>query len=328
LKKDIHPKYEKAVFSCACGNVIHTRSTSGDVNPVLHERISKAMGDLSYEIIVVDDGSSDRTAELLKGIIGRDARVTMVGLRKNFGKAAAYSAGFAHASGEIVVTMDADLQDDPAEIHHFLRKLEEGYDLVNGWKYAGKGSGVKAWASRIFNKITARLTGIPLHDFNCPFKAYTKTVVKELELYGDLFRFIPVLVAEKGYRIGEVKIENYTRTYGRSRYGVSRYIRTFFDLITVLFLTRFRKSPLYFFGSIGFAMLFLGFIINVYLTYQKMLHGMFLSEQPLLLLGILLMVLGVQFLSIGLITETIVSVSHEKGRVHSLIREIAARKEE
>ena len=290
--------------------------------PVLHGRITKAMEGLSYEVIFVDDGSSDGTAEVLKGIAGRDRRVKGIRLRKNCGKATAYSAGFGYASGEVVVTMDADLQDDPAEIHRFLEKLDEGYDLVNGWKYKGKGSPVRAFASTVFNRVTARLTGIALHDFNCPFKAYRREVVGELVLYGDLFRFIPVLVSDRGYRIGEVTIENYPREHGRSRYGVARYIRTLFDLVTVLFLTRFKKSPLYFFGSIGLAMALLGFLIDLYLTYQKAFHGMLLSQQPLLLLGILLIVLGVQFTSIGLITEMIVSISHEGGRVRSLIREV------
>lgn len=295
--------------------------------PVLYGRIRNAMGDLPHEIIFVDDGSSDRTPEVLRELAGRDSRVKMVRLRKNCGKAVAYSAGFEHASGEILVTMDADLQDDPAEIHLFLAKIEEGYDLVSGWKYKGKGPAGKAFASRLFNRITARLTGIRLHDFNCPFKAYRKELVKELNLYGDLFRFIPVLADEKGFRIGEIKIENYDRAYGRSRYGTGRYLRTFFDLITVLFLTRFKKSPLYLFGSMGFAMLLLGFLINLYLTYQKMFRGLLLHREPLLLLGVLLMVLGAQFISIGLITEMIASISHEGRGVHSLIREVVAGKE-
>lgn len=296
--------------------------------PVLYDRIKKAMGGLVYEIIFVDDGSTDRTPQILGELVARDAWVKAVRLRKNCGKAVAYSAGFEHASGEIIVTMDADLQDDPGEIHLFLRKMEEGYDLVSGWKYKGKGSGGRAVASRLFNRITAKLTGIDLHDFNCPFKAYTRALARELDLYGDLFRFIPVLVAEKGYRVGEVKIENYARTYGTSRYGFARYARTFFDLITVLFLTKFKKSPLYLFGSMGCAMLALGLMINSYLTYQKLFRGMILHQEPLLLLGILLMVLGVQFISIGLIMEMIISVSHERGRVHSMVKEVIARKEE
>lgn len=290
--------------------------------PVLYELIKKSMGSLSYEVIFVDDGSSDNSLEVLRQIVENDRCVKVVRLRRNFGKAIAYSAGFKNSSGDIIITMDGDLQDDPAEIHKFLNKIEEGYDVVSGWKYRGKGGFIRASASKIFNKMTSSLTGIRLHDFNCPFKAYRKDALDALSLYGDLYRFIPVLIYEKGYKIGEVKIENYLRKFGKSKYKASRYIRTFLDLITVLFLTKFKKSPLYLFGSIGFIMFGIGFLIDLYLTYQKLFHGILLSQQPLLFLGILLMMISVQFISIGLITEMMVSLYHEREKVDSLVNEV------
>lgn len=293
----------------------------------LYEHISKSMLEFEYEIIFVDDGSTDETAETLKVIVEEDYNVKVVRLRRNFGKAIAYSAGFQNAQGDIVITMDGDLQDDPGEIHKFISKIEEGYDVVNGWKYRGKGRWDKTLASMTFNKITSLLSGVKLHDFNCPFKAYRKEVLEELDLYGDLFRFIPVLVREKGYSIGEVKIENRLRRFGKSKYSFSRYPRTMLDLMTVLFLTKFKKSPLYLFGSLGLLMFGSGFFIDLYLVFQKIFNGLKLSEQPLLLLGILLMVVGAQFISIGLITEMMVSLFHKKDKINLAVREILSKKQ-
>jgi len=292
--------------------------------PILYEKIKESMDGLNYEIIFVDDGSSDNTFELLKSIVEKNPAVKAIKLRKNFGKAAAYSAGFENSNGDIIVTMDGDLQDDPAEIHKFLKKIEEGYDVVSGWKYRGKGRFDKAIASKFFNKITSFMTGIKLHDFNCPFKAYRKEVLNNISLYGDLYRFIPVLVYERGYKIGEIKIENYPRKFGKSKYKINRYIRAFLDLITVLFLTKFKKSPLYLFGNVGLSVFMVGFLIDLYLTYKKIFHGLVLSQQPILFLGILLMIIGAQFISIGLITEMMVNIFHERKDV-SIIKEIFTR---
>ena len=289
--------------------------------PVLYEQIRKATPGVDCQIVFVDDGSTDETFSILKEISEKDPALKVVRLRKNFGKAVAYSAGFLNSTGDIVVTMDGDLQDDPGEIHKFISKIDEGYDLVNGWKYRGKGRLDKAVASRIFNRITSFLTGIKLHDFNCPFKAFKREVIEDLNIYGDLFRFIPVLVNEKGYRIGEVKIENHLRRYGKTKYKFSRYFRTLLDLITVIFLTKFRRSPLYLFGSIGMTMFISGFSVDLYLSLQKVLYGLKLSEQPLLFLGILLMIIGAQFISIGLIMEMMVNLFHEKNKVSSFIKE-------
>jgi glycosyltransferase involved in cell wall biosynthesis len=305
--------------------VIPLLNEAPNVRP-LHEQLKKALGTLNHEIIFVDDGSTDNTFQVLTDLVNEDLMTKVVRLRKNFGKAAAYSAGFQNASGDIVVTMDGDLQDDPAEIHKFLAKMDEGYDAVTGWKYRGKGRFDKAIASRIFNRLTSFLTGIKLHDFNCPYKAYRREVLDDIVLYGDLFRFIPVLLADKGYRIAEVKIENHTRKFGKSKYSFSRYLRTSFDMITILFLTKFRHSPLYLFGSIGVSMFAAGFLIDLYLTYRKIFSGLLISKEPLLFLGILLMFIGVQFISIGLITEMIVNSFHEKGKVN-YIREILVHKQ-
>lgn len=300
--------------------VVPMLNEAPNVRP-LHEQLKKALGTLNHEIIFVDDGSTDKTFQILTDIVNQDLMTKVVRLRKNFGKAAAYSAGFENATGDIVVTMDGDLQDDPAEIHKFLAKIDEGYDAVTGWKYRGKGRFDKAIASKIFNRLTSFLTGIKLHDFNCPFKAYRREVLDHIVLYGDLFRFIPVLLADKGYQIAEVKIENHKRQFGRSKYKFSRYLRTFFDMITILFLTKFRHSPLYLFGSMGAMIFGTGFLIDLYLTYRKIFGDLLISKEPLLFLGILLMFIGVQFVSIGLITEMIVNSFHEKGKAN-YIREI------
>ena len=258
-----------------------------------------------FEILFVDDGSSDETRQRIKEAHEIDKRVKLVGLRRNFGKAAALCAGFDHSRGEILITMDGDLQDDPDEIPRFLEKLEgEGLDLVSGWKQQRQDPASKRYPSRLFNWVTRKLASVDLHGFNCGFKAYRREVLDEIALYGELHRYIPVLASRRGFTLGELAVVHHPREHGASKYGWDRYYKGLLDLITVLFITKYTRRPLHLFGMIGLGALFVGFGINLYLAILW-LSGQTLSNRPLLLLGILLMLLGIQVLTTGLIGEMI-----------------------
>ncbi|MCD5401525.1 glycosyltransferase family 2 protein [candidate division NPL-UPA2 bacterium] len=254
---------------------------------------------LTYELIFVDDGSQDGSRRLLEKLHREDERVKVLELRRNYGKAAALATGFREAEGEIVITLDGDLQDDPGEIANFLKKIDEGYDLVSGWKWERKDSLSKTIPSRLFNIATSLLTGIRIHDFNCGFKAYRKEVTEDIKIYGELHRYLPILAHREGFRIGELKVKHRRRKYGKTKYGLERFPHGFFDLLTILFLTRFMKRPLHLFGMMGALLTLGGFGINLYLAVIRFRFGSILGRYPLLLLGILLMVLGIQFISIG-----------------------------
>jgi glycosyltransferase involved in cell wall biosynthesis len=234
-----------------------------------------------------------------------------VRLRRNFGKATALAAGFSSADGDTVVTIDGDLQDDPAEIPRLLLKLEEGFDLVSGWKVKRRDPLRRRFLSRVFNWVTGRVSGLRLHDMNCGLKAYRAEVVRGLSLYGELHRFIPVLAHYQGFRVAELPVNHRQREHGRSRYGLERYLRGFLDLLTVSFIGRYRHRPLHLFGGLGLILGFLGFAILVYLTIVK-LAGHAIGDRPLLTLGVLLVVVGLQFFSLGLISEMLTS-QHEEG---------------
>src|SRR5438034_305972 len=239
--------------------------------------------------------------------------VRVVRLRRNFGKAAALRAGFDQAQGDTVVTIDGDLQDDPAEIPRLLAKLDEGFDLVSGWKTRRRDPLSRRVLSRIFNRVTGAFSGVHLHDMNCGLKAYRAEVVRGLRLYGELHRFIPVLAHYRGFRIADLPVNHRPREHGRSRYGVERYLRGFLDLLTVSFIGRYRHRPLHLFGGLGLGLGFVGVAILVYLTVVKAL-GHAIGERPLLTLGVLLVVVGLQFFSLGLISEMLTS-QHEETAV-------------
>jgi len=260
----------------------------------------------SYEIIFVDDGSQDNSWSVLERLHAADKDIRGIQFRKNSGKAAALSAGFKHAKGKVIITMDADLQDDPGEIPKFIKKLNKGYDLVSGWRFKRQDPLSKTLPSKFFNYLTSMLTGIRIHDFNCGFKAYRKEVVEDIELYGELHRYIPVLAHWRGYEVGEMKVRHYPRAHGKSKYGMVRLFRGLTDLLTVMFLTRYMKKPLHLFGSIGLLLFLLGLVINIYLGVLWFL-GQGIGARPLLLLGVLLMLIGFQIVSAGLIGEIIVS---------------------
>jgi glycosyltransferase involved in cell wall biosynthesis len=274
---------------------------------ILYQEIVANTAEHSFEIIFVDDGSVDGSFEIMHQLAQADPRIRVIRFRRNFGKAAALQKGFEHAQGEIVFTMDADLQDNPAEIPSFINKLNEGYDLVSGWKRVRHDPLHKTIPSRLFNWVTAKAFRLKLKDYNCGFKAYRHPLVKELTLYGEMHRYIPALANSLGYKVGEIAVEHRARQYGKSKYGIERYLRGFFDLLTVKMVTQYIKSPLYLFGRIGLFSTLLGVVIAGYLAVMKLFWGMPLSNRPLLFLGMLLILGGLQFISLGLISELIIN---------------------
>ncbi len=273
----------------------------------LAQRVAAVLDGLgrSFELLFIDDGSGDGTAAAVRAAHGADPRVKLVRLRRNFGKAAALCAGLDHSTAPIVVTMDGDLQDDPEEIPRFLARLDEGdLDLVSGWKRRRRDPASKRLPSRLFNWVTRHLARVDLHDFNCGFKAYRREVLDQIAVYGELHRYIPVLASRRGFAVGEIEVRHHPRLHGRSKYGWDRFYKGLLDLITVLFITKYTRRPLHLFGAAGLAFLAAGFAINVYL-FVLWLGGEYLSNRPLLLLGVLLMLLGFQVLTTGLIGEMI-----------------------
>jgi len=280
---------------------------------LLHEELEAALDPLGepWEAVYVDDGSTDGSFAALTRLHAHNDTVRVVRLRRNFGKAAALAAGFAQATGDRIVTLDADLQDDPAEIPRLLAKLEEGFDLVSGWKTKRRDPLRRRIPSKIFNRVAGWMSGIRLHDMNCGLKAYRAEVVHSLVLYGELHRFIPVLAHEQGYRVAELPVHHRPREHGRSRYGLERYLRGFLDLLTVSFMGRYRHRPLHLFGGLGLLLGLTGTAVLVYLTIDKIL-GHAIGKRPLLTLGVLLVVVGMQFFTLGLISEMITSHHEER----------------
>ena len=259
---------------------------------------------LNYEIIFIDDGSKDDSLNILKELHFKDNNIKIYGFQKNCGKSAALSQGFKKASGDIVITMDADLQDDPNEIPKLIEMINSGHDLVSGWKKKRNDPISKTIPSKLFNFITSKLTGIKIHDFNCGLKAYRKKVIKDIPVYGELHRYLPVLAHWRGYKVGEIVVLHHERKYGKTKFGARRFLSGFFDLFTVLFLTRYRQKPLHLFGFFGLLSFLTGFIISLYLTILWF-QGYGIGSRPLLFLGVLLIIVGMQSFAIGLIGEMI-----------------------
>lgn len=294
--------------------VIPVLNEHESLNQLYHEIVANCTGH-GYEIIFIDDGSTDSSFETMQALAKMDKQVMIIRFRRNFGKAAALQAGFNLASGEVVFTLDADLQDNPKEIPRFIAKLDEGFDLVSGWKQHRHDPLHKVLPSKLFNYVTARTFSLKLKDYNCGFKAYRNPLEKELLLYGEMHRYIPALANSMGYRVGEIAVEHRARQFGQSKYGWERYLRGFFDLLTVKMITQYIKSPLYLFGRIGITSSFLGLLITVYLAGLKLFFGQPLSNRPLLFLGILLILGGLQFISLGLISELIINRFRQGNRI-------------
>lgn len=275
-------------------------------------KLTKQIGDTfekitpDYEIFFIDDGSNDKSLKVIKDLARTNNKIRYISFRKNYGKSAALNVGFKNVSGDVVITMDADLQDDPAEIPNLLAELQKGFDLVSGWKKQRHDPFIKKYSSRFFNYVTKVMSGIKIHDFNCGLKAYRKSVVKNVSVQGELHRYIPVLADWKGYKISEVAVKHHPRRYGKTKFGISRFFKGFIDLITVIFTTRYIKRPLHFFGVLGAATFLLGFVIDAYLSILWLLDKIHLSNRPLLFLGTVLIIVGVQFFSLGLIGEMLV----------------------
>ena len=280
----------------------------------LYAELTAALVDVgcSYEVIVVDDGSRDDSFARLKAVHERDGRWRIIRFRRNFGQTAGFSAGFAAARGEIVITSDADLQNDPRDIPKLLAKMAEGYDIVSGWRVNRKEPFFsRRLPSMVANRMISGATGVVLHDYGCSLKAYRSEVVKGIRLYGELHRFIPALASWMGVRVAEAPVNDRARQFGKSKYGISRTFRVFLDLITVRFMLGYATRPIHVFGSLGLASGALGLLIGLYLTCVKFMLGESIGARPLLLLAVLLVILGVQMISMGLLAEMVMRVYHE-----------------
>ena len=306
--------------------VVPMHNEAENVGP-LHDELLEALAPLerSAELIFVDDGSTDETFDRLRDVHGRGRAegapaVKVIRLRRRCGKGAALAAGFDEARGSIIVTLDGDGQDDPKEIPRFLDKLDEGCDLVSGWKRQRKDRFTKVIASRIFNFVVSLLTGIRLNDFNCGFKAYRAQVVGELQLRGGLYRYIPVMAHAKGYRCGEIEVEHRPRTHGRTKYGLGRLVTSILDLLTVLLIAGHATRPLRFLGVTGIAALLAGFAVNAYLAilWFAVPVARSMGNRPLLLLGAILIVVGIQLTSMCLIGELVISRQATRGDAYSV----------
>ena len=274
------------------------------LRPLMRQiRDALAKRDLTYEVLFIDDGSTDGSIDVLQELHAAHPQVKVIQFRRNFGKAAAYTAGFQRARGACVITMDADLQDDPAEIPNLLDKLDEGYDLVSGWKKKRFDPLGKTLPSKFFNWVTGCVSGIGIHDFNCGLKAYRNEVVKDVRVFGELHRYIPVLAHMEGYRIGEIPVRHHPRQFGVTKYGWGRLFKGFFDLLTVMYIGKYMSRPLHLFGTVGLIFGIVGMVINIFIASLWLQTGTIQYRYPLLMLGVFLTVLGVQFVCTGLLAE-------------------------
>jgi glycosyltransferase involved in cell wall biosynthesis len=295
---------------------------------LLFENVSKQLAHLgkTYEVIFVDDGSTDATFDELQKLYTQNPGIVrVIRFRKNFSKTPALVAGFSRCRGDIIFTMDGDLQDDPEEIPNFLAKLDEGYDLVSGWKFPRLDPLSKTFPSRIFNWLVSTMTGVHLHDINCGFKSYRREIIEDphLKLYGEFHRFVPVMAHWRGFQVAEIKVRHHPRKFGVSKFGARRFARGLIDLLNVLFLTSFLRTPLRLFGPLGFWTFLLGFLVDLYVVVKSYLiiHEP-IHNQPLLFVGILLMIFGVQFILTGLQSEMIRHYAYQKGEDYSIKQEL------
>ncbi len=286
----------------------------------LYERLSQSLSAIAerYELIFVDDGSTDGAIELLKELRSHSPAVRYIRFRRNFGKSAALAAGFRQARYAIIATIDADLQDQPEELPLLINKLQEGYDLISGWRYKRSDKFTRRLASQIYNRVTALLTGVRLHDINCGLKCYRREVLDEVMVYGERHRYIPVLASYRGFRLGEVKVEHARREHGKSRFGMERIFGGLFSLLTVILMTRYTNRPLHFFGVLGILLGSVGTVIDAYLIIGRVFFNYWLSNRPLLIIGTMLVIIGVQFILFGLLAE-MVAFSYRREDDYSVV---------
>jgi glycosyltransferase involved in cell wall biosynthesis len=285
--------------------------------PHLYDQITAAMAtfDRPCEVIIIDDGSTDQSFTLLKRLQQLDSRLRVIRFRRNFGQTAAFSAGFAEARGDVIITMDADLQNDPKDIPLLLAKIDEGYDVVSGWRFRRKDPFLnRRLPSQIANRLISWMTDVRLHDYGCSLKAYRSEVVKNIRLYGEMHRFIPALASWMGVQVAEVPVNHSARKFGRSKYGLGRILKVFLDLLTVKFLLNYSTRPIQIFGFFGMICFFLGTVLGSYLAILRVFFSQGLSDRPLLLLAVLLVVLGVQLITMGLLGEMVVRTYYESQR--------------
>jgi len=285
---------------------------------------------ISYEISCIDDGSTDGSAELLKKLAHDRADLRVILLRRNYGQTAAMAAGFNHAHGQVIVTLDGDLQNDPADIPRLLNKLEEGYDLVSGWRKDRQDAAVtRLLPSRIANWLIGKVTGIALHDYGCSLKAYRAELVADMNLYGELHRFLPALAYIEGARIAEMPVLHHVRRYGKSKYGLDRTFRVVMDLFTIFAMKKFLTRPMHGFGLVGLVSIALGLLVGLYLTFLKLCLGESIGDRPLLILAVVLLLAGIQLFSFGLLAELCMRTYHEsQGRPIYRIREVIEPREQ
>ncbi len=282
--------------------------------PTLYTRLTEELQKLgfAYEIIAIDDGSRDRSYALLRDLAVQDPHLRVIRFRRNFGQTAAFSAGFHRARGEVVITIDADLQNDPADIEHLLEKMNEGYDVVSGWRARRQDPfWNRRLPSQIANRIISWSTGVHLHDYGCSLKAYRRDVLDNIQLYGELHRFIPAIASWQGVAVAELPVNHHARQFGKTKYGIGRIVRVVLDLLTVRFLLSYGTRPMQIFGLFGLLSIIVGIVISLYLVFLKLAFNEALAERPLLLLGVLFIILGVQFISMGLIGELVVRTYYE-----------------
>ena len=292
----------------------------------LHQEIVTALEGMGrpFEVLFIDDGSVDPSWTVLRGLQNKDRRIRLIRLRRNFGQTAALAAGFDYARGEIIVSLDADLQNDPGDIPALIRKLEEGYDIVSGWRKSRKDKFFsRRVPSVIANSLISRLTRVKLHDYGCTLKAFRSEVIKNVKLYGELHRFIPAIASQLGVRISEVEVNHRPRVHGKSKYSIFRFTKVVLDLLTVKFLLSYSTRPLQIFGLIGLGSSVVGLVISIWLSIQRLFFGQSLANRPLLLLAVLLIVIGFQFIMLGLLAEIMVRAYHESsGKTIYVTREV------
>ncbi len=310
-KRNVFDNKNKGILISVVVPLLDEEESLPELSLQLKAELNKLVGN-RWEVIFVDDGSKDNSFKVIKEIHERTRNFKAIRFRKNYGKSAALNTGFKAARGKIIITMDADLQDDPAEIQNLINKLKDGYDLVSGWKKKRHDPFIKKFTSKIFNFFTSLSSGLKLHDFNCGLKAYRRECAASLDVYGEMHRYLPALAYWNGFKVAEIPVKHHKRRYGKTKYGVSRFIKGYLDLLTVLFTTRYFKRPLHFFGTIGSLFTLSGLVINSYLVYEWILGNTYLSNRPLALFGIALIIVGMQMISIGLIGEMIVKNSVDK----------------